>query len=268
MTPIIFIPGIEATNLVNTNSFGFDIIWNAYDTLGTSIGTSVGGQHIDEMLQYNPVYDEKVASIVNRSNVARFPYEQTIQNLMTKLNTGKTVPDPVYLFGYDWRLSNYENAKRLANFISYLQQKLQGQNVSNFHFLTHSMGALVFRAYLTLITNYDIINKVIMCAPPFLGSPYALIHMVKGDGGIKGFLNKIFGNNDDIRKVVRTYPAIFELLPYYKDAILYTDDNSPVDLTNINDWQSNIYDDIVELFKYRLAALKNFTGSQQQNIST
>jgi hypothetical protein len=34
MTPVIFIPGIEATKLVDANSFGFEAVWKAFDIIG------------------------------------------------------------------------------------------------------------------------------------------------------------------------------------------------------------------------------------------
>ncbi|AYN05150.1 hypothetical protein [Flavobacterium sp. 140616W15] len=55
MKPIIFIPGIQATSLVNSNTFDFNYIWNAYDTLGSSIGSSIFGAYINENLQFNPL---------------------------------------------------------------------------------------------------------------------------------------------------------------------------------------------------------------------
>jgi hypothetical protein len=105
--------------------------------------------------------------------------------------------------------------------------------------------------------DYTDIDKAVITAPPFRGSPYSLVHMIKGDGGAKSFLNSVFGRNEDIRKVVRTYPSIFELLPWYDQSLIF-EDGSPVDLTQFNQWQSNIGDDIAELFKARLTDLAAF----------
>lgn len=261
MKPIIFIPGIEATNLVNANSFGFDSVWNAFDTLGTSLQTKFMGPYLEDSLQEDPLYDVKIESIIERESIARLPYEKSILKLYNNLNPGKKVTTPIYLFGYDWRLSNMENGRRLGIYIDYLKRKLSSNMLEGFHFITHSMGALVLNSYLDLQTSYDHIQKIIFCAPPFLGSPYALIHMIKGDGGFKSFLNNIFGRNEDIRKVVRTFPSIYELLPFYTNAVTY-DDGVELDFMKKDCWQPNIYDGIKSLFDNRLNNLQHFRNRQ------
>jgi hypothetical protein len=263
MKPIIFIPGIEATTLVDSNSFDFEIKWNAYDNLATSLGTKIMGPYIEEKLQENPLYDENERHIIERNHIAHLPYEKTIYNFALKFKD-----DPVYLYGYDWRLSNAENGKRLVTYVEYLKKKLGKNNIQGFRFVTHSMGGLVFSCYLTeLKGNFCDIDKAAICAPPFKGSPYAIIHLIKGDGGIKSFLNKIFGRSEDIRKVVRTYPSLLELSPCYDNSMVYEDDQKPLDLTRLDNWQSNICDDIQPLFEARLSALATFRNEQLCKLS-
>jgi len=267
MKPIILIPGIEATALVNANTFDFATVWNAYDSIGTSLFTRVSGPYISERLQLDAMYDENVNSVIERSHMARLPYERSVVNLATSLQ--KVNDDsPIYLFGYDWRLSNVVNGKRLYDFTQYLKRKLAStkNGCEGFRFLTHSMGGLLFCCYLNeLKGDYTEVDKAVITAPPFRGSPYALVHMIKGDGGAKSFLNSIFGRNEDIRKVVRTYPSIFELLPWYDQSLLF-EDGSPVDLTQFNQWQSNIGDDITELFKARLTELAAFRKNKMLSL--
>jgi pimeloyl-ACP methyl ester carboxylesterase len=267
MKPVIFIPGIEATNLVDSNTFDFSNVWNAFDNLMTSVGTKITGVYIEQKLEQQGLYDEHPDVIVERYHMARLPYEKSIANIKAKINEGNKIPDPIYLFGYDWRLSNAENGRRLDTFIKYLQQKLKNQQLEGFRFLTHSMGALVFSCYLNKQTTYNHIDKVILCAPPFLGSPYAYIHMIKGDGGFKSFLNRVFGRDEDIRKVVRTYPSLYELLPVYDNALTFTEDDSNASLLVKDSWQENVYDDISTLFDRRLAYLDVFRNIKAKKNS-
>lgn len=265
MKPVILIPGIEATALANTNTFDFASVWNAYDSIGTSLFTKVTGPYITDRLQLDPLYDEQNNSLIERNHMARLPYERTVINLANKLaEAGDN--SPIYLFGYDWRLSNAVNGKRLFDFTQYLKKKLAVNKEDpweGFRFLTHSMGGLLFSCYLgELKGHYDDIDKAVITAPPFWGSPYALIHMIKGDGGVKSFLNSVFGRNEDIRKVVRTYPAVYELLPWYDQSVVYEDSGKNVDLTQSNQWQSNIGDDIPEVFKARLKDLAEFRSNK------
>jgi len=262
MKPIIFIPGIEATSLVDSNSFDFEIRWNAFDTWGTAISNKITGPIIEDKLQLDPQFDEDINRIIERNHLARLPYEKSIRYIAQKFPK-----DPVYLFGYDWRMSNVKNAARLDTYVRYLQEKLKSNNVEGFRFITHSMGGLVFSCYLTQLgDDFTHIDKVVMCAPPFRGSPLSLVHMVKGDAGIKGFFRRIFGQRDDIRKVVRTYPSLFELLPWYPGAIKFTD-GSPVDLTKKDQWQSNIYRGNEELFQERLDKLVAFRDHNLKDFS-
>jgi hypothetical protein len=152
-----------------------------------------------------------------------------------------------------------ESAKRLKLYIEYLSNKLKNENLEGFRFITHSMGGLVLSCYLNLLNDdYSKIDKIVMNAPPFLGSPYALVHMVKGDGGLRSILNWAIGRNEDMRKVIRTYPGVFELLPVYKNALMYKDSNQELNLLEKQYWQKNIYDDIENLFDARLELLKEF----------
>lgn len=258
MRAIIFIPGIETTALVNSNTFNFDTIGNIYDTVGNVIGNAIKGPQIEEKLQLDPLYDETITSIIERGHVARLPYQRTIEKIQSSISGAQ-----VYIFGYDWRLSNIENGRRLKLFAEYLKRKLQPQGVTNFHFITHSMGALVFSCFLKQLGgDYSLIDKAVLCTPPFLGTPYALIHMLKGIIGFKSLINRVLGNNEDIRKVLRTYPAIFELLPFYNpESLIFEEDNTPVDLLRIEHWQSNIYDDILELFQRRLTDLSVYRAN-------
>ena len=270
MKPIIFIPGIEATALVNSNSFDFEMVWNAYDTLGTSLATKITGPYIEDKLLMNPIFDERMDAVIERNHIARLPYEKTFQNLVVKLRD-KNDPSPIYLFGYDWRKSNDLNGERLFVFAQYIKGKIlaKGESFEGFRFITHSMGALVLSCYLTqLRNNFEDIGRILLCAPPFAGSPYALVHMIKGDGGFKSFLNSLFGRNEDIRKVVRTYPSLFELVPFYHNAICYDDNQQQLNLFDIEQWQSTIYDDIRAMFLSRLQNLKKFRTEQLCKLDT
>jgi len=257
MKSIIFIPGIEATALANVNSFDFNLLWNAFDTLGSSASSSLLGPYIEEGLQLEPIYDQDDNVIIERNHIARLPYESSLLNLRKKLGAN------IYIFGYDWRLSNVENGKRLKTYFYYLRKKLKKKNADNeFYFLTHSMGGLLFLNFVNELADADFTNikKVILAAPPLLGSPYALIHMIKGDGGVKSFFNHIFGRNEDVRKIMRTFPSVYELLPSYPNAITYTD-GTPVNLLDTNQWQSNISEsdpESSEIFENRVATLTEY----------
>lgn len=122
----------------------------------------------------------------------------------------------VFIFGYDWRKSNMDSGVKLKEYVSKLKDKL---NVDSFNFITHSMGALVLSSYFKLIGEEEIkniVNKVIFTVPPFLGSAEATFNLVIGK-------SRLFNSSDDFRKIARTFPSIYELLPVYQGAYLFED---------------------------------------------
>lgn len=240
MKSIIFIPGIEATALVNANTFDFASVWNAYDNLASAAATKLTGLYMEEALQLDPHYDSNISQLVERNHVANLPYKTALEGLSSKLGA------QLYLFGYDWRLSNIENGRRLKTYFYSLRAKihnlLPAGETNQFYFLTHSMGGLVFMNFVNELekADYADIAKTILIAPPLQGSPYALMHMVQEESGFKGFVNAMLNRTIDVRKVMRTFPSVYELLPTYPGAVTYADDLTDVDLLNIDNWQSNL----------------------------
>jgi triacylglycerol esterase/lipase EstA (alpha/beta hydrolase family) len=253
--PIILIPGIEATTLVNINSFDFDYLWSKYDTLLNSVGKQI----FTYALQTNPSYDADSNTIIERGHIDKFPYQEAISGIQSK------VAAPIFLFGYDWRKTSAENGKRLLEFVAYLKNKLNSNpatKVDKFNFVTHSMGGLIFSCYLKQLNGiYDDIDRVAMCACPFRGSVYALVHLAIGNAGV----HSIFDPNDASRKANRTFPAVFELCPWYKNAITF-ENGTIASLSNINNWQSTIYDDVTDLFKNRLLLMQNFQANEMMSL--
>ena len=84
------------------------------------------------------------------------------------------------------------------------------------------MGALVFSAYMQSIESDErnkTIDHAIMATPPFLGSMEASMSLIIGN-------SLLFNSSDDFRKVARTFPSIYELLPVYKNAYHFTDQSN------------------------------------------
>lgn len=253
-TPIIFIPGIEGTSLADTNTFDYNLVWNSYNSVGGAITTSVLGVNFTEKLQDNGDYDLEPLQIIERNHILNYPYQNAINYINAQTQ------QPVYLFGYDWRKSCISNGMRLTTYVEYLKRKL---NCTAFDFITHSMGGLVFSSYLNqLRADYSSINKAILTVPPFRGSDLAIKHITVGNSGVKGLLNC----DEDSRKANRTFPGLFELCPWYNNAVVDENGNN-VDLSDMNNWQENVYDDDPTLFKMRLDGMKNFQKNGMLDLS-
>lgn len=240
--PTIIIPGIQGTKLVNTNTLNFDTIWSSVQSKYETI--------YDLLLKQDSRFEVNPKSIIERSDVEDLSYREIVQVLEYKTNM------PVYIFGYDWRLSSQETASRLASYVEYLKQKLC---VKKFNFIAHSMGGTVLSCYLKqLSNNYDSIDHVIYAACPFKGTIHALIALTVGEGGIRF---PLFNSNDEFRKIARTFPSVFELCPTFTDAAVF-ENGTGFDIFNPDHWQSNIGDDDWGMFHTRINQMKTFWDRQ------
>lgn len=240
--PTILISGIQGTKLVNTNTLDFDTIWSALQSKYETI--------YDLSLKEDSRFEIKPKSIIERGDVEDLPYREAVYILENKTKM------PVYIFGYDWRKSSAETAKRLANYVAYLKEKL---SVKTFNFIAHSMGAMVFNCYLkNLQGNYDVIDHAVLAACPFKGSVRALISLTAGE---RGFKFPLLNSNDEFRKIARTFPSVYEMCPTYKDAVVF-ENGQDFDIFNPDHWQSNIGDDDKGMFLTRIKQIKTFWDRQ------
>ena len=137
-------------------------------------------------------------------------FEKIIKYLSDKYGEKTNYKYKVYLFNYDWRISNEDNGRRL-----YEEIKKYGGGVIIIGF---SMGNLVFSKAATLLYNDKKLDKVkafISTFPPYNGSVDAVTFLKTGvmNYQLFNFLNKIF-KLDTILKILATnYPAMYELIP-------------------------------------------------------
>ncbi|MDR4947260.1 lipase/acyltransferase domain-containing protein [Neobacillus cucumis] len=240
--PTILIPGIQGTKLLNTNTLNFDTIWSMVQSRYETI--------YDLLLKQDSRFEVNPKSIIERGDVEDVAYREIVHELERKTK------QPVYIFGYDWRQSSLDTAKRLANFVEYLKEKL---SVKKFNFIAHSMGGVVLSSYLKLLQgNYDSLEHVIFAVTPFRGTFHALISLTMGEGGIRF---PMFNSSDEFRKIARTFPSVFELCPTYQKAIIF-EDGAIFDVFNPDHWQSNIGDDDREMFLSRINHMKAFWDRQ------
>jgi hypothetical protein len=240
--PIILIPGIQGTKLINTNTLDFDTIWSVVQSRYETI--------YDLLLKQDSRFEANPRSLIERGDVEDAAYREIVHVFERKTKM------PVYIFGYDWRKSSIENGKRLAAYVDYLKEKL---SVTKFNFIAHSMGGMVFSCFLNeLQGNYDSIDHGVFAVSPFKGSVSALIALIMGEGGIKF---PLFNSNDEFRKIARTFPSVFEMCPTFPNAVLF-ENGQEVDLFNPDQWQSNVGDDDKAMFLDRVGQMKAFWDPQ------
>jgi len=218
---VIFIPGIKGTKLYDSNTVDHEFLWQDFrfqfeDFMRLELTPPFNGQY----------YDESLTTIARPSNVEPIAYSEFWKNFESEFK---------FIFPYDWRLPNKENGKRLKEFMDLIIEKSKASSnnylpITHFDFVTHSMGNMPLRYYI-LENGMKNINKIIFITPPFKGSPVAISALAVGQG---------FFNKEDSRKLARTLPALFELLPTYQKYAIDSNDSSTVDLWDINNWQENL----------------------------
>ena len=146
--PVILIPGIQGTKLVDSNKENHDVVWSGIQKYFENL--------YDLELLPDGDTDKKREVVIERRDVEDKAYSEILNYLD---NAGY----PVYIFGYDWRKSNLENGQKLYDFVRIVRRKNRGH--AQLNFITHSMGCLVFSGFFKLLTDYQkdkFIRKVVL----------------------------------------------------------------------------------------------------------
>ena len=253
--PVIIIPGILGSELVNSETK--ERVWinlSAAKTDGLSLPVSPDlSQNRDKLVATRIIERVKVSAFLPEVSI----YEALIQSMERyggytngdwedpdRENGGL---DKYYVFAYDWRLDNVENARLLVQKIEDLKTKLDEPNLK-FNVIAHSMGGLIVR-YAAMYGDADLppesalpapnwnsaahFNKIFMFGVPNEGSMATLELLLKGYR-VGGFELRVLN-----REAAVTAPAVFQLLPHQNTARFYDENLKPLalDLYNPETWK-------------------------------
>ena len=113
-----------------------------------------------------------------------------------------------FVFAYDWRKSNVENAAKLKDYVGCVQQFFPNTKVD---IIAHSMGGLLSRRYVLDNPNDHHIDKLITVGTPWLGSP-KLLHVLETGEFIRvGVINIAAG--PDIKYIAPSLIGAHQTLP-------------------------------------------------------
>ncbi|MCH7960394.1 MAG: hypothetical protein IID08_09690 [Candidatus Hydrogenedentes bacterium] len=159
-----------------------------------------------------------------------------------------------FQFGYDWRLDNVENARRLHEFIlkkrEYVQRELKRRyDIDdadvNFDIVAHSMGGLLARYYMRYgaaplpedgslpeltWAGAEHVERLILVGPPNAGSVDTLIQLTEG---VK--LGPFTPRYD--AALLGTMPSAYQLLPRPRHRLVRTETGDSVDFYSLATWQ-------------------------------
>jgi len=115
----------------------------------------------------------------------------------------------LFVFAYDWRKSNFENAVKLRDYVRCVQRFYPETKVD---IVAHSMGGLVSRSYILNFQKIHDVRKMITVGSRFLGAPRSSYVLETGD-----FFPLLANLYSGINLDMKTAKSVFKgLLPYLK----------------------------------------------------
>jgi pimeloyl-ACP methyl ester carboxylesterase len=278
--PVIIIPGILGSELINSETK--ERVWinlsnGKADGLSLPVSPNLA-QNRDKIVATRIIERAKVSSFLPEVSI----YDALIQAMeryggYTKDDWENPDPanrgiDKYYVFAYDWRLDNVENARLLVRRIEELKQKIGNADL-RFNVIAHSMGGLLAR-YAAMYADADLpagdakpvptwpgakhFDKIFMFGVPNEGSMATLELLLKGYR-VGGFEINVLN-----REVAVTSPAVFQLLPHQNTARFYDENLEPltVDLYDPETWKKygwSAYSD--SAFRSKFAGQPNAVGA-------
>ncbi len=256
-TPIIIIPGLTGSDLVNSRTK--EQVWFRArrakdDDLRLPISPNLS-RNRDNLIVQDIIRKVEFFKVLPEIEV----YERLIDALQTRggyreanwaTATRKDSEDTFYVFPYDWRQDNVENAQLLIRKIETLKRRLGKPNLK-FNIVAHSMGGLIAR-YAAMYGKADLpagptqptwaggrhLDKIFLLGTPNEGSVMSLNAMLNGFSYIGGGLNLPF-IQDISRFDAFTIPSIYQLLPHAGSLRAYDENLKPVaiDIYDPSEWE-------------------------------
>jgi pimeloyl-ACP methyl ester carboxylesterase len=268
--PVIFIPGILGSRLVNRRTG--ETVWPDLRVDGAQLALPISSpvltSNTDEIVATEVVEEAKVSALIPEISIYR-PLLASLESYGGYRRARFDAPAPggdcdtLYVFPYDWRRDIVESARALGCLIEELKRRL-GRPDLRFDIVAHSMGGLVARYY-AMYGGRDVLdiptgraapdwagarnlNSVIMIASPNSGSMNALRVLLNGFSAASfattfRVLPRKFRNKLPIARIslrgTFTSPAIYQLLPPQRQARFFSDSLTPmqVNLYDVETWR-------------------------------
>ncbi len=228
--PIIFVPGIAGSTLSLADTGeqrwlpGLNSPCALYDLTLNDINTSFCGAYVPKNIRADDVirteyfgFLDIYGTFLNRLiavggykeyNFDNNPTNRTFAGCQQRHASYPTdLPTPtLFVFAYDWRKSNFENANALKEYVQCARLFHPGKEVT---IVAHSMGGLLSRNYILQNPNNHHVDKLITIGSPFLGTPKGLNVLQTGAflGGVGDYV--VAGI---LKNLLEFYPGGHELL--------------------------------------------------------
>jgi pimeloyl-ACP methyl ester carboxylesterase len=223
--PLVFIPGILGSELIDQDG---SLVWGGRQSFNRFADL--------EIAENGPVKPLRVGGPIRSISIlGPFWTVHQYDGLLTMLkDLNYREGETLFIFPYDWRYSNFETAEKLKAFID-AQPRLRNQQ---FDILAHSMGGIVSRIYMQTLDGAPRVKRFISLGVPSYGAMNAFATMSEGWGEFKNFMA---GGIDAIRRVIFSFPSVYELLPSYDKCCRIGNETAytPFDPTDVSVWKAN-----------------------------
>lgn len=196
--PLIFVPGLLGSMLCRPGPDGTQtVVWGTAEAIGQfpTLALEPGSDTIEPCglireISFLGVFSQTV-------------YGPFVDRLLA---AGYREGETLFVFDYDWRLSVFDNARRLAAFID---ETLPGD--SKVDIVAHSMGGLVARTYALAEGGAPRIARMVSAGSPWRGS-VQVFELLQNGWGVSNFL---LGGIENFRRTVLSFASLFDLMPSY-----------------------------------------------------
>ncbi len=194
LTPVVFVPGLMGSEL-----------WADGERVWPNVRNIFTQPEILALPETK--YQLKPGGIVNEVVIVPNLIKQEQYNRLGDFLVGSLGYERdvnLFEFGYDWRQDVRDSARRLA-------EQIEAWKIPPpFVILAHSLGSLVTRYYVERLGGKNVVERVVFMGGPHYGVPRAVANLIlKVDLLPFGLLG------DRLRKVLVTFPSLYQILPIY-----------------------------------------------------
>ncbi len=222
--PLIFVPGIAGSLLDSKSGMKLWIGESSKLTLDPDkpqetviapdvvreINLNILGKQLYQQDFYKPLLQMLTEKGGYREyQVNRDPARRTTTGCDLSQNSDDTNKKPnLFVFAYDWRKSNTENAAVLRDYVGCAQKFYPNSKIN---ILAHSMGGLLARRYIIDNPSAHKIERLITIGSPWLGAPKTIYILETGKFFDNYVLDKFFAPT--LKSLMEFFPGAHQLLP-------------------------------------------------------
>jgi PKD repeat protein len=217
--PLIVIPGIAGSELkLGTPMLPDMQLWPGLGTDHRSLSlypsddpySSIYASDIIRHTGVLPVY-APLLNVLQRSGYQEYKVDGIpARRTMAGCDMGQRLNNPnLFVFAYDWRLDNAQNAKALKEYVGCVQQFYPNTKVN---IVAHSMRGLLARRYILDHAAGHDVNALITIASPWLGAPKALNVLETGEF-LDPYQHAFVVQKQTLKYVAGSFKGAHQLLP-------------------------------------------------------